>query len=229
MNLTTTYTNPIFEMIGYEPKTTFWTDFSIADMFGTEGVQDTYNRAKESWQDNIEYMAEFAMVLNHKSWQHNGKNQTLCSLYADLWCNIEDFIYEHFKDNEEAISYYQRVTDQIESNTKRGEQPLLKIIAPHKTIIKILYNERRRNTTVQKHDTVTQKDNKHTRKRGKDTPKCSNLTQKNAREQGSKLLKENGLEYFRKRSEKACKRGQAEKKKNSSSAEIRKNSARAKK
>ena len=56
-------------------------------------------------------MTEFAMVLNHKSWQHNGKNQTLCSLYADLWCNIEDFIYEHFKDNEEAISYYQRVTD----------------------------------------------------------------------------------------------------------------------
>lgn len=80
MNLTTSYTNPIFEMNGYEPKTTFWTDFSIADMFGTGGVKDTYNR-------------------------------TLCSLYADLWCNIEDFIYEHFKDNEEAISYYQRVTD----------------------------------------------------------------------------------------------------------------------
>ena len=167
MNLTTTYTNPIFEMIGYEPKTTFWSDFSIADMFGTEGVQDTYNRAKESWQDNIEFMTEFAMVLNHKSWQ-----------------------------------------------------PLLKTIVPHKkiikrhkTIIKILYNERRRNTTVQKHDTVTQKDNKHTRKRGKDTPKHSTLTQKNAREQGGKLLKENGSEYFRKRSEKACKRGRAEKKK----------------
>ena len=107
MNLTTTYTNPIFEMIGYEPKKTFWTDFSIAD----------------EWKDNIEYMTEFAMVLNHKSWQHNEKNQTLCSLYSDLWCNIEDFIYEHFKDNEEAISYYQRVTDQIESNTKRGGNP----------------------------------------------------------------------------------------------------------
>lgn len=52
MNLTTTYTNPIFEMNGYEPKTTFWTDFSIADMFGAEGIKDTYNRAKEDWQDN---------------------------------------------------------------------------------------------------------------------------------------------------------------------------------
>lgn len=35
----------------------------------------------------------------------------LCSLYSDLWYEIEDFIYEHFKDNEEAISYFQRVTD----------------------------------------------------------------------------------------------------------------------
>ena len=75
MNLTTSYTNPIFEMNGYEPKTTFWTDFSIADMFGTEGVKDTYNRAKEDWQDSIEYMTELAMVLNHKSWQHNGKHK----------------------------------------------------------------------------------------------------------------------------------------------------------
>ena len=123
MNLTTGYTNPIFEMNGYEPKTTFWNDFSIADMFGVRGVKDTYNRAKESWQDNIEFMTEFAMVLNHKSWQHNGKNQSLCSLYSDLWYEIEDFIYEHFKDNEEALSYYLRVTDQIETFTKRGGNP----------------------------------------------------------------------------------------------------------
>lgn len=113
MNLTTGYTNPIFEMNGYEPKTTFWADFSIADMFGAEGIKDTYNRAKEDWQDNIEYMTEFAMVLNHKSWQHEN-NLFLCSLYTDLWCSVEDFIYEHFKDNEEALSYYQQVTDQKE-------------------------------------------------------------------------------------------------------------------
>ena len=126
MNLTTEYTNPIFEMIGYEPKTTFWSDFSIADMFGVEGVKDTYNRAKDEWQDNIEYMAEFAMVLNHKSWQHNENNQVLCGLYSDLWIEIDNFIYEHFKDNEEALSYYQTVTDQIESNTNRGGNPSLK-------------------------------------------------------------------------------------------------------
>lgn len=126
MNLTTGYTNPIFEMNGYEPKTTFWNDFSIADMFGVNGIKDTYNRAKEGWKDNIEYMTEFAMVLNHKSWQHNEKNQVLCGLYSELWIEIDNFIFEHFKDNEEALNYYMSVTDQIESNTNRGGNPSLK-------------------------------------------------------------------------------------------------------
>ena len=47
----------------------------------------------------------------------------------------------------------------------------------------------------------------------KDTPKYSKLTPKNAREQGGKLLKENGSDISEILSEKACKRGQAEKKK----------------
>ena len=47
----------------------------------------------------------------------------------------------------------------------------------------------------------------------KDTPKHSKLTPKNAREQGVKLLKENGLEYFRKRSEKRVSEGKPRRKK----------------
>ncbi len=30
---------------GYELKTTFWRDFTIADMFGVEAVEDTFYRA----------------------------------------------------------------------------------------------------------------------------------------------------------------------------------------
>ena len=29
---------------GYQPKTTFWMDFSIADKFGIAAIKDTYNR-----------------------------------------------------------------------------------------------------------------------------------------------------------------------------------------
>lgn len=107
----TPHTNPIFEMNVYEPKTTFWSDFSIAECYGENGIKDTYNRAKNEWKDNIEYITELAMVLNHKSWQYNEKNQALFSLYVELWTEIDNFIFEHFKDNEEALNYYMRVTD----------------------------------------------------------------------------------------------------------------------
>lgn len=36
---------PFLEMSGYEPKTTFFSDFTIADAFGAKAVQDTFNRA----------------------------------------------------------------------------------------------------------------------------------------------------------------------------------------
>ena len=105
------YTNPIFEMIGYKSKTTFWSDFSIAECYGFESVKDTYNRAKEEWKDNIEYMTELALILNHKSWQHAQTNENLSKVYVQLWEEVDSFIFEYFKDNEEAINYYVQTTD----------------------------------------------------------------------------------------------------------------------
>lgn len=103
--------NPMFEMIGYTPKTTFWSDFSIAECFGVKGIKDTYNRAKNEWKNNIEFMTEFAMVLNHKGWHYNEKNQEYCALYFDLWQEADNFIFEQFKDDEKALQYYMEVTD----------------------------------------------------------------------------------------------------------------------
>ena len=42
--------NPMFKMIGYEEKTTFWDDFSIADAFGMVAIKDTYRRAFNEWK-----------------------------------------------------------------------------------------------------------------------------------------------------------------------------------
>ena len=41
------------EIFGYEPITTFWQDFTIADQFGVDAVVDTYNRVFEDWKDDI--------------------------------------------------------------------------------------------------------------------------------------------------------------------------------
>lgn len=53
----------ITEMNGYEPITTFWQDFSIADKFGNNAVADTYRRAKSEWKDNYKYWTELCHVL----------------------------------------------------------------------------------------------------------------------------------------------------------------------
>ena len=103
--------NPMFEMIEYTPKTTFWSDFSIAECYGVEAIKDTYSRAKDEWKDNIEYMKEFAMVLNHKSWFYNKKNKEFSALYSNLWTETGIFILEHFKGDEKSIRYYMGVTD----------------------------------------------------------------------------------------------------------------------
>lgn len=102
--------NMMLDMSGYERKTTFYSDLTIADAFGVKAIKDTYKRVCKEWMSNIEYITEFAICINHKSWEHQ-ENEEYCKLYSDLWYEIEDKICEHYKDNEEAISYFYRVTD----------------------------------------------------------------------------------------------------------------------
>lgn len=100
------------EMSGYERKTTFYSDLSIAECFGVNAIQDTYRRVVKEWMNNIEYITEFAICLNHKSWEHHAKhNDNLVKLYSELWYEISDKIQEHYKDNEEALDYFFNVTD----------------------------------------------------------------------------------------------------------------------
>lgn len=54
----------------YKPKTTFYSDFSIADKFGLEAIKDTFERSFNEWKGNIEYVTELVMVLNWKCWEH---------------------------------------------------------------------------------------------------------------------------------------------------------------
>ena len=51
-------------MTGYEPITTFWDDFSIADAFGKNAVEDTYDRAFREWKSNYKYLTELVMIIN---------------------------------------------------------------------------------------------------------------------------------------------------------------------
>lgn len=74
----------IEKLTGYKPKTTFYTDFSIADAFGADAITDAYKRAFEQWHNDTEYITELTMVLNWKIWEHYEKNDKYFSL-----CHID--------------------------------------------------------------------------------------------------------------------------------------------
>lgn len=94
---------------GYETQTTFWEDFSIADVFGANAVKDTYNRAFKGWKDNYIYLTELVMVLNWKVWQHYENNEPLARVYQELWQEADYYACNNLE-GEEA-EYFFRVTD----------------------------------------------------------------------------------------------------------------------
>lgn len=100
----------IQEETGYQPKTTFWSDFCIADKFGPSSVQDTYDRAFNEWKTNVEYITEMVMVLNHLCWYHFGKkNETLSKLYSKLYYQAHEWALDNLKG--EDLDYYLSTTD----------------------------------------------------------------------------------------------------------------------
>jgi hypothetical protein len=101
--------SPIMEAVGYEPQTTFWSDFTIADAFGVDAVKDTFNRAFGEWKKNYVYLTELVIVLNHKIWQHYKDDEPLARLYDELWRKARDFAEENLKGAE--FDYYWRMTD----------------------------------------------------------------------------------------------------------------------
>jgi hypothetical protein len=106
---------PPFAEYGYKPKTTFWGDFGVADVFVLNGmepgaVQDTYNRSFEQYKNDKEYGTELAMVLNHKAWEHNDKgNMQLAKLYAKLYHDLDAYIFNTWPSD--GLEYYLKITD----------------------------------------------------------------------------------------------------------------------
>ena len=96
-------------MNGYETQTTFWQDFTIADMFGISAVKDTYKRAFNEWKNDYIYLTELVLVLNWKIWQHYEKNEPIARVYNDLWQVAQDYAYNNLKGDE--LSYFFRITD----------------------------------------------------------------------------------------------------------------------
>lgn len=94
---------------GYELTTTFWEDFTIADMFGVAAIEDTFKRAFNEWKSNHIYLTELVIVLNHKIWQHYNRNDKYAELYNELWEKADAYACDNLKGEE--LSFFYRITD----------------------------------------------------------------------------------------------------------------------
>ena len=99
----------IEQLCGYKPKTTFYEDFGIAEMFGIDAVKDTYQRSFEAWKSDVEYLTELVMVLNWKIWEHYESNEELARVYDSLWREADGWCMDNLKGDD--LTYFFRTTD----------------------------------------------------------------------------------------------------------------------
>lgn len=99
----------IEEITGYKPITTFYQDFSIADKFGLDAIQDTYNRAFKEWQSDYKYLTELVMALNWKIAEHYEHDNDKAKLYNDLWQQADQYATDNLKGKE--LEYFYKTTD----------------------------------------------------------------------------------------------------------------------
>ena len=71
---------------------TFWMDFTIADAFGLDAIQDTFNRAFNEWKSDYKMLTALVMVLNN-----------------DLWEQAQYYALTNLKGDE--LQYYYEITD----------------------------------------------------------------------------------------------------------------------
>ena len=114
-----------FPAIGspYQRKTTFASDFAIAECYGDNSIKDTYRRASKQWMADKDYATELALVLNWYSWfWYDNGEQELSALYADLFYKCKDAFYKQWRvkktdseaeriRKEEAQSYFFHTLD----------------------------------------------------------------------------------------------------------------------
>ena len=99
----------IEKLTGYKPLTTFYTDFSIADKFGSDAIKDTFNRAFNEWKNDYNYITELTMALNWKIFEHNENRPNIAEVYNSLWERMDHWCQENLKGEE--LDYYYTTTD----------------------------------------------------------------------------------------------------------------------
>lgn len=104
----------------YERKTTYTSDFSIAEwcvpVEGMQAIASTLRNALTNWRDDIEFFAEIIIVLNLKAWEHSARgNRQYAEMYSELYLDAKYLYFDWFdsdnKKHDEAMDYYYQYVD----------------------------------------------------------------------------------------------------------------------
>ena len=105
-------TPAIASEMGYEMKTTYWGDFTVAEKLdGISGVKDTFKRAFKCMKDDEVYITEMYMVANWKVWQHYENNMPLAKAYQDICDTIDKYVLDGDNWTKEQKAYFIKTTD----------------------------------------------------------------------------------------------------------------------
>ena len=100
--------------VGYKPITNLWTNFTLAEAFGEEAIKSTAEYSFNKYKDNILYLTELIMVLNHKCWYWNDNSKPeLTRLYINLYYQYDDKAINYIEKNmpKDSMKYYFNVLD----------------------------------------------------------------------------------------------------------------------
>ena len=100
--------------MGYEYFTTFWHDFDIAEVYGEPAIRDTAKRAFDEWKDDVKYLTELVMIINHKCWDFYRKGaDKMSELYSDMFYEYYEKAIDYLgeKCNVDDIKYFIRTLD----------------------------------------------------------------------------------------------------------------------
>ena len=98
------------ERTGYTPITDYWKQFSMAELYGKDKIDQTYKKLFRASKKKYKQLTELVMILNWKCWYWNTyMNYEYSKLYEELYYEADTYGIEHLKDDE--LTYFWRTLD----------------------------------------------------------------------------------------------------------------------
>lgn len=87
---------------------TFYSDFTYAEMFGVDSIIATFNRTFNECKENYENLTALVSTLYHKIWEDGEQSDSISILYDDLWDKAYTYACDNLKGEE--LNYFYRET-----------------------------------------------------------------------------------------------------------------------